>query len=156
ELWLDFVMRFQQFTSPLMAKGLEDTAFYVFNRLVSLNEVGGNPGRFGMSVEEFHAAIARRAHAFPHTMNATATHDTKRGEDLRARINVLSEMPDQWQRHVELWQELNKPLKRAVEDEEVPSRNREYFLYQTLVGVWPFAGAERGDLAERMKQYMLK
>jgi (1->4)-alpha-D-glucan 1-alpha-D-glucosylmutase len=153
-LWLDFVMRFQQFTSPLMAKGLEDTAFYVFNRLVSLNEVGGNPGRFGMSVTDFHEAIARRARAFPHTMNATATHDTKRGEDLRARINVLSEMPDEWRRHVELWHEMNKPLKRTVEGEEVPSRNREYFLYQTLVGAWPFD--ERAGLVERLKQYMLK
>jgi (1->4)-alpha-D-glucan 1-alpha-D-glucosylmutase len=156
KLWLDFVMRFQQFTSPLMAKGLEDTAFYVFNRLVSLNEVGGNPGRFGMSVDDFHAAIGRRARSFPHTMNATATHDTKRGEDMRARINVLSEMPDEWQRLIELWHEMNAPLKRTVQDEEVPSRNREYFLYQTLIGVWPFDEAERGPLAERLKQYMLK
>ncbi|HKP14291.1 MAG TPA: malto-oligosyltrehalose synthase, partial [Blastocatellia bacterium] len=154
-LWLDFVMRFQQFTSPLMAKGLEDTTFYVFNRLVSLNEVGGNPGRFGMSADDFHEAIARRARSFPHTMNATATHDTKRGEDVRARINVLSEMPDQWQRHIELWHELNKPLKRTVDGLEVPSRNREYFLYQTLVGAWPATEAERAGLVERMQQYML-
>jgi (1->4)-alpha-D-glucan 1-alpha-D-glucosylmutase len=155
-LWLDFVMRFQQFTSPLMAKGLEDTAFYVFNRLVSLNEVGGNPGRFGISVDDFHAAMRGRARSFPHTMNATATHDTKRGEDLRARINVLSEMPDEWQRQVEFWHELSKPLKRTVQDEEVPSRNREYFLYQTLVGAWPFFEAERVGFVERMQQYMLK
>ncbi|HEY9230713.1 MAG TPA: malto-oligosyltrehalose synthase, partial [Blastocatellia bacterium] len=155
-LWLDFVMRFQQFTSPLMAKGLEDTAFYIFNRLVSLNEVGGNPGRFGMSVGEFHAALQRRAQSFPHTMNATATHDTKRGEDVRARINVLSEMPDEWQRHIERWHELNRPLKRSVQDEEVMRRNREYFLYQTLVGAWPFAGGADASFVERMKQYMLK
>jgi (1->4)-alpha-D-glucan 1-alpha-D-glucosylmutase len=154
--WRDFVMRFQQFTSPLMAKGLEDTAFYVFNRLVSLNEVGGNPGRFGFSVEDFHQAIERRARSFPQTMNATATHDTKRGEDMRARINVLSEMPDEWQRHIELWHELNQRLKRAVEDEEVPSRNREYFLYQTLIGAWPFAEGAGNGFVERMKQYMLK
>jgi (1->4)-alpha-D-glucan 1-alpha-D-glucosylmutase len=156
ELWLDFVMRFQQFTSPLMAKGLEDTAFYVYTRLVSLNEVGGNPGRFGISVDDFHAAIARRARSFPHTMNATATHDTKRGEDMRARIDVLSEMPDEWQRHIELWHELNEPLKRTVQDEAVPSRNREYFLYQTLVGAWPFAEAERAEFVERLKPYILK
>ncbi|HJQ23345.1 MAG TPA: malto-oligosyltrehalose synthase [Blastocatellia bacterium] len=154
--WRDFVMRFQQFTSPLMAKGLEDTAFYVFNRLVSLNEVGGNPGRFGLSVDEFHAAVGRRAQSFPHTMNATATHDTKRGEDVRARINVLSEMPDEWQRHIAEWHELNKRLKRSVEGEEVPSRNREYFLYQTLIGAWPSAGGVDESLVERMKQYMLK
>jgi (1->4)-alpha-D-glucan 1-alpha-D-glucosylmutase len=156
KLWLDFVMRFQQFTSPLMAKGLEDTAFYVFTRLVSLNEVGGNPGRFGISVDDFHTAIARRARSFPHTMNATSTHDTKRGEDLRARINVLSEMPDEWQQQIELWHELNQPLKRSVQDESVPSRNREYFLYQTLIGAWPFAETERLGFVERMQQYMLK
>lgn len=155
-LWLDFVMRFQQFTSPLMAKGLEDTTFYVFNRLVSLNEVGGNPDRFGMSADDFHDAIARRARSFPHTMNATATHDTKRGEDMRARINVLSEMPAEWQRHIELWHEMNIHLKHTIQDEEVPDRNREYFIYQTLVGVWPFDESERAGLVERMKQYVIK
>ena len=162
--WLSFVMRFQQFTSPLMAKGLEDTAFYVFNRLISLNEVGGNPGRFGVSVDGFHAAMLARTASFPHTMNATATHDTKRGEDVRSRINVLSEMPDEWQRHIQLWRELNRPLKRTVQDEEVPSRNREYFLYETLIGAWPPSGLEeesdggqaRALLTQRVKDYMLK
>ncbi|MEN3330825.1 MAG: (1-_4)-alpha-D-glucan 1-alpha-D-glucosylmutase [Blastocatellia bacterium] len=139
-----------------MAKGLEDTAFYVFNRLVSLNEVGGNPGRFGISVDDFHAAMSGRARSFPHTMNATATHDTKRGEDLRARINVLSEMPGEWQKQIELWHKLNKSLKRTVQDEEVPSRNREYFLYQTLVGAWPFTESQRVGFVERMQHYMLK
>lgn len=155
-LWLSFVMRFQQFTSPLMAKGLEDTAGYVFNRLTSLNEVGGDPGRFGISVEEFHAFNERRFKTHPHTLNTTSTHDTKRGEDVRARINVLSEMPAEWQRHIELWREQNKKLKKTVEDEEVPGRNREYFLYQTLIGAWPFDDSERGEFINRMKDYMIK
>ncbi|HKP85314.1 MAG TPA: malto-oligosyltrehalose synthase, partial [Blastocatellia bacterium] len=155
-LWLSFGMRFQQFTSPLMAKGMEDTAFYVFNRLTSLNEVGGDPGRFGISVDDFHAFNERRAAAHPRTLNATATHDTKRGEDVRARISVLSEMPGEWQRHLELWHEQNRALKKTIEGEEVPSRNREYFLYQTLVGAWPFDEPDREQFINRMKDYMIK
>jgi (1->4)-alpha-D-glucan 1-alpha-D-glucosylmutase len=155
-LWLSFVMRFQQFTSPLMAKGMEDTAFYVFNRLISLNEVGGDPGRFGVSVDDFHAFNERRASAYAHSLNATSTHDAKRGEDVRARINVLSEMPDEWKRMFEFWHELNKPLKRMIEGEEAPNRNREYFLYQTLIGAWPFDERERGQFINRIKDYMIK
>ncbi len=155
-LWLSFVMRFQQFTSPLMAKGMEDTTFYVFNRLTSLNEVGGDPGRFGISVDDFHSANEQRAKAHPHTLNSTATHDNKRGEDTRARISVLSEMPGEWQQHLELWHEQNKRLKKIVDDEEVPSRNSEYFLYQTLVGAWPVEERERDDFINRMKDYMIK
>ena len=95
-----------------MAKGLEDTTFYVFNRLTSLNEVGGDAGRFGISVDDFHSFNEHRAKHYPQTLNATATHDTKRGEDVRARISVLSEMPEVWQRHLELWHEQNNRLKK--------------------------------------------
>ena len=155
-LWLSFVMRFQQFTSPLMAKGMEDTTFYVFNRLTSLNEVGGDPGRFGIGVDDFHSFNEQRAKHHPHTLNATATHDNKRGEDVRARISVLSEMPEEWRGHLELWYEQNRSLKKIVEGEEVPNRNREYFLYQTLIGAWPFEERERDDFINRMKDYMIK
>jgi (1->4)-alpha-D-glucan 1-alpha-D-glucosylmutase len=155
-LWLSFAMRFQQFTSPLMAKGLEDTTFYVFNRLTSLNEVGGDPGRFGISTDEFHSFNKRRLESHPHTLNATATHDTKRGEDTRARIDVLSEIPEEWEKRLELWGEQNGPLKKIVGDEEVPGRNREYFLYQTLIGALTFEEEERGNFIKRIKDYMIK
>ncbi|HYP29598.1 MAG TPA: malto-oligosyltrehalose synthase [Blastocatellia bacterium] len=156
ELWLSFVMRFQQFTSPLMAKGLEDTALYIFNRLISLNEVGGNPSRFGVGVGGFHEWNRARSGRHPNTLNATATHDTKRGEDTRARINVLSEIPDEWARHLERWSEQNRKHKAMVEGEEAPIRNREYFLYQTLLGSFPFDEGELADYAERVKDYMIK
>ena len=94
--WLDFTMRFQQLTGPVMAKGVEDTTFYVYNRLVSLNEVGGSPDRFGISLETFHGQNIERSKFWPHAMIATTTHDSKRSEDVRARINVLSEIPFEW------------------------------------------------------------
>ncbi len=155
-LWLSFVMRFQQFTSPLMAKGMEDTTFYIFNRLVSLNEVGGSPGRFGISVEEFHSFNRARAARLYRGLNATATHDTKRGEDTRARINVLSELPDEWARLVREWSELNRKQKREISGEEVPDKNREYFLYQTLVGAFPFSQRVDEEFLNRIKSYMIK
>jgi (1->4)-alpha-D-glucan 1-alpha-D-glucosylmutase len=155
-LWLSFVMRFQQFTSPLMAKGMEDTTFYLFNRLTSLNEVGGNPGRFGVSAADFHAVNKARA-ARPHYgLNATATHDTKRGEDTRARINVLSELPDLWERRVREWGEENRKHKQMISGEEVPDKNQEYFLYQTLVGTFPFSRLVDEDYLNRIKNYMIK
>ncbi len=155
-MWLRFVMRFQQFTSPLMAKGLEDTTFYVYNRLVSLNEVGGDPARFGVTVDEFHSFNQKRLKPHPHAMNATATHDTKRGEDVRARINVLSEIPDEWERVIQEWQAMNRRFKKIVNDEEAPDANREYFLYQTLVGAYPFDEGEREGFAARIKEYIIK
>ncbi|HJQ70696.1 MAG TPA: malto-oligosyltrehalose synthase [Blastocatellia bacterium] len=155
-LWLSFAMRFQQFTSPLMAKGMEDTTFYIFNRLVSLNEVGGSPARFGISVEEFHAFNRARAARSYRGLNATATHDTKRGEDTRARIDMLSEMPDEWGRLVGQWSELNRKHKREIAGEEVPDKNREYFLYQTLVGAFPFSRRVDAEFLNRIKSYMLK
>ena len=146
---LDFVMRFQQITGPVTARGFEDTALYRFNRLVSLNEVGGDPSRFGVTLAEFHAEHVARVRRSPHALSATATHDTKRGEDMRARINVLSEIPDEWRRHVARWQRLNRRHRAMVDGRAVPGANTEYLIYQTLVGAWPV------DLA-RLREYLLK
>ena len=157
--WLDFVMRFQQLSGPIMAKGVEDTAFYVYNRLVSLNEVGGAPERFGTALETFHGQNIERRKFWPHALIATSTHDTKRSEDVRARINVLSEMPREWGEQIRSWARLNKKRKAVIEGQEVPDRNEEYLLYQTLIGVWPVEASEgstREDLAQRIKNYMLK
>lgn len=153
-----FAMKTQQFTSAVMAKGLEDTSFYRYHRLDSLNEVGGDPRRFGESVETFHAKMVERAKLWPHSMLDTSTHDTKRAEDVRARINVLSEIPAQWGKAVRRWQELNRPKKRLVDDVLAPSRNDEYLLYQTLIGAWPFEAdyAATNEFRQRIKQYMLK
>ncbi|MDP3981587.1 MAG: malto-oligosyltrehalose synthase, partial [Chlamydiota bacterium] len=154
---LDFIMRFQQYTGPLMAKGFEDTTLYIYNRMISLNEVGGMPDQFGFLPEEFHEYIQQRAKRWPHTMNATATHDTKRGEDVRARINVLSEMPEEWEKYLKLWSKLNRRKKRIVKNIAAPHRNDEYFLYQTLIGSFPLE--EPCDLVsyqERIKKYIIK
>lgn len=134
---LRFAMKYQQFTSPVMAKSLEDTSFYRYNRLISLNEVGGDPERFGLSVAAFHAANRARMRDWPHNMVTTSTHDSKRGEDTRARLNVLSEMPDEWGRRVARWSRLNRRGRTGRDRGTMPSRNHEYFLYQTLVGSWP-------------------
>ena len=159
EEWLDFVMKFQQLTGPVMAKGVEDTAFYIYNRLVSLNEVGGNPERFGTPIEAFHGQNMERFKSFPHAMLATSTHDTKRSEDVRARINVLSEIPDTWRKAVVRWRQLNRKHRRMVEGQRAPSANEEYFFYQTLVGAWPATAMDEtgyGVFAGRIRAYMLK
>ena len=154
-----FVMRFQQLTGPVMAKGVEDTAFYNFNPFISLNEVGGDPGCFGTSLHAFHDQNIRRAQRWPHSLLATATHDTKRGEDLRARLNVLSEIPDEWGRAVMKWRGLNAGKKTKTNGKLAPSSNDEYLLYQTLIGAWG-TGAEREEgrdrFRERVSEYMLK
>jgi (1->4)-alpha-D-glucan 1-alpha-D-glucosylmutase len=154
--WIDFIMRLQQLTGPLMAKGFEDTTLYIYNRFLSLNEVGGDPSRFGLGPKAFHEFNLRRAQAWPHSLNATSTHDTKRGEDVRARLNVLSELPDEWERHVFAWGEMNRPYKRLVRGREVPDRNDEYFLYQSLVGALPLAEEEHAAFIERIKNYTIK
>jgi (1->4)-alpha-D-glucan 1-alpha-D-glucosylmutase len=154
--YLHFVMRFQQFTGTLMAKGFEDTLFYVYNRLLSLNEVGGQPGRFGISLETFHDFNRKRLKNWPHSLNATATHDTKRGEDVRARLNVLSEIPLEWGRSIRSWSRINRKLKGTLHRRKVPDKNDEYFFYQTLVGVFPFAGAPPADFGPRLKDYLVK
>jgi (1->4)-alpha-D-glucan 1-alpha-D-glucosylmutase len=156
---LDFTLRFQQLTSPVMAKGFEDTALYRVYPLASLNEVGGNPTSCGIAVETFHARNERRLREWPHALSATSTHDTKRGEDVRARINVLSEMPDAWERAVRRWQGLNASLRVKWEDICVPDANEEYLFYQTLVGAWPLermTPAEHDLFVRRIEDYMDK
>ncbi len=156
---LDFVMRFQQLTGPVMAKGLEDTVFYIYNRLVSLNEVGGNPERFGISAEAFHGHNIERNKNWPHTLITTSTHDCKRSEDVRARINVLSELSSEWRECLVRWSKMNRKFKSRVEGGLVPSRNEEYLLYQSLIGAWPIGGMDergRGEFTERIRNYMVK
>jgi len=154
-----FVMKFQQTTSPVTAKGVEDTIFYRYHRLISLNEVGGEPEQFGLSVEEFHKRMWERQARWPQALSASSTHDTKRSEDVRARINVLSEWPQEWKLKVNRWSRLNRPHLRETEGERMPDRNDEYFFYQTLVGVWPLEAmgddAYR-DFRGRVQRYMQK
>ena len=154
-----WAMKFQQLTGPVMAKGVEDTAFYVYHRLASLCEVGGNPRRFGVSVAEFHQANQARAERWPHAMLAGSTHDTKRSEDVRARLNVLSEMPGRWQSALDRWARLNADKKTTVDGAPAPDRNDEYLLYQTLVGAWPdepVRGESLRAFRERVAVYMEK
>ncbi len=154
-----FIMKLQQFTGPVQAKGLEDTAFYRYNRLLSLNEVGGQPQRFGLSPSAFHARNQRRQKHWPLSMTTTATHDHKRGEDVRARLNVLSEIPDEWRKAVRRWSIINRSKRRQVGDQIAPDRNDEYLLYQTLIGMWPPQPLDRIDLPEltqRLTAYMQK
>jgi (1->4)-alpha-D-glucan 1-alpha-D-glucosylmutase len=154
-----FAMKFQQFTSVVMAKGLEDTAFYRYNRFVSLNEVGGDPSKFGTSPAEFHGRMQEQVTAWPHTMLATSTHDTKRSEDVRSRMNVLSELPALWRKNVRRWREINRGDKRQVDGQEAPTRNDEYLLYQTLVGAWPLETNQQElqtNFCRRITEYMLK
>ena len=168
-----FAMKFQQYTSPVMAKGVEDTSFYRYNRLIALNEVGGDPRQFGVSLATFHHQNSERARRMPLTLLATSTHDTKRSEDVRARLSVLSEMPELWQRHLSHWLRYHRHLKKTIEDgESAPSINDEYLFYQSLLGIWPLdeqvelhafsphPGALPEDalasLCTRMEQYMMK
>jgi (1->4)-alpha-D-glucan 1-alpha-D-glucosylmutase len=151
-----FIGKFQQITSPVAAKGIEDTAFYVYNRLVSLNEVGADPTRFGLKPTAVHAWMCERQRAWPAALSATSTHDTKRGEDVRARLNVLSEMPDAWKAAVTRWRALNRRFRADVDGMEAPDANDEYLLYQTLVGAWPFTAEGRAAFPDRLKTYMVK
>ena len=157
---LYFTLKFQQLTGPVMAKGLEDTACYVYNRFVSVNEVGGSPRQFGTRLNEFHDSNLKRADRWPFSMLATSTHDTKRSEDVRARLNVLSEMPKQWSSQVLKWRKTNRTRKHMMADgRSVPDANEEYLLYQTLAGTWPFdpgSDEEWRSYVDRIKQYMTK
>ncbi len=153
---LRFVMKWQQLSGPVMAKGFEDTSLYIYNRLISLNDVGGNPSPVKLDLEDFHACCEERSQNWPHSMNATSTHDTKRGEDHRARLNVISEFSTQWQRHVRQWSRWNAPKKRRVSGIRTPDANEEYFLYQTLLGAWPFSKREVPAFKRRVKAYMVK
>src|SRR5262249_34263583 len=134
---LAFAMKFQQYSGPVQAKGLEDTSFYRYNLLLSLNEVGGDPERFGRSVEDFHRANQERLAGCPLEMITTSTHDTKLGEDVRARLNVLSEVPDAWGREAGRWMRINRAQRQLVDGSPAPDRNDEQRLYQALLGVWP-------------------
>ena len=152
-----FAMRFQQVTAPVTAKGIEDTALYRFGRLVALNEVGGEPDHFGTSVREFHGDSRHRARHWPHELLATSTHDTKRAEDVRARINVLSEIPGEWRRALDRWSRMNRPRRRVVDELPAPSPEDEYLLYQTLLGTFPLAAEDSsGDYVARIEAYMIK
>jgi (1->4)-alpha-D-glucan 1-alpha-D-glucosylmutase len=155
---LQFAMKFQQYTGPVHAKGLEDTAFFRYNVLLSLNEVGGDAERIGRPVEVFHQANARRLADRPYEMLATATHDTKLGEDTRARINAISELPDVWSREVGRWRRINRGHKTMVDGEPAPDRNDEYRFYQALLGAWPAAAKLHPDqeFVERLQAYMTK
>jgi malto-oligosyltrehalose synthase len=158
-LMLNFVMKFQQITAPITAKGIEDTALYRYNRLLSLNEVGGEPGNYGGGVRAFHADAEYRALHWPHEMLATSTHDTKRSEDVRARLTVLSEMTTPWRDAVRRWMRINRTRKRDVDGEQAPSANDEYHFYQTLLGSWPLGEPDAAQLAayrERIEAYMVK
>jgi (1->4)-alpha-D-glucan 1-alpha-D-glucosylmutase len=157
-----FVLKFQQTTGPVMAKGLEDTVFYIYNRLPALNEVGGEPQQFGLGVDLFHERNLDRQRDWPATLLATSTHDTKRSEDVRARIVAISEIPELWRRSLQRWGTANHRWKRMVNDLEAPDANEEYLLYQTLLGTWPMqANGEpepvpAPEYIERIQAYMAK
>jgi (1->4)-alpha-D-glucan 1-alpha-D-glucosylmutase len=155
----EFVLKFQQVTGPVTAKGMEDTAFYRYFPLASLNEVGGEPSSLGTLPEEMHRLGVRRCGEWPYALSATSTHDAKRGEDLRARLNVLSEIPDAWEQAVQRWSKLNQPCRGDAEGEPIPGANEEYLLYQTLVGAWPIdadPATPNPEFAGRIRQYMQK
>jgi (1->4)-alpha-D-glucan 1-alpha-D-glucosylmutase len=158
-LTTSFAMSFQQLTAPATAKGVEDTAMYRFNRLASLNEVGGDPDRYGTSIAAFHADLRARQSHWPLELLATTTHDTKRSEDVRVRIDVLSEFPTLWRRTVNRWRRLHRSRKRMVDGQMAPGPNQEYLLYQILVGSWPLTPMDataHTEYRERIQAYMLK
>jgi (1->4)-alpha-D-glucan 1-alpha-D-glucosylmutase len=154
-----FVLKLQQYTGPVMAKAVEDTAFYRYNRLVSLNEVGDTPERFGVTLSTFHEQNRERLTRWPHALLTSTTHDTKRSEDVRARINVLSEIPEEWQAALRRWSKRQKRKKLLVDGQPAPDRNEEYLLYQTLLGAWPLTpmdAEERHSFQQRIQDYMRK
>lgn len=156
---LVFSMKFQQITSPVMAKALEDTSAYIYHRLLSLNEVGGDPRQFGVTRIEFHLANQKRAQDWPHSMLSTSTHDTKRSEDVRSRLNVLSEMPAAWRLAIRHWNRTNQSLKHTTDGMVVPTLNDEYFIYQTLLGIWPLGQLDDNEIVQfsvRISAYLIK
>ena len=162
EAHVHFVLKFQQTTGPVTAKGLEDTVFYIFNRLVALNEVGGEPQQFSLKIDAFHERNLDRHRNWPGTLLATSTHDTKRSEDVRARIAAITELPDAWRRSLQRWRTANRRHKRNVNETEAPDANEEYLLYQILLGTWPVqVSGEPETIApegyvERIRTYMAK
>ena len=157
EAQIYFALKFQQLTGPVMAKGVEDTSFYVYFRFLSSNEVGSAMDAFGLKPETLHKASVERLKNTPHAMLTTSTHDTKRSEDVRNRLNVLSEMPDVWEQTVRRWAAENSGLKTELEDGTVaPDANEEYLIYQTIVGAWPWLEVDQRLFAGRLKEYMAK
>ncbi|MEJ2090772.1 MAG: malto-oligosyltrehalose synthase [Syntrophobacterales bacterium] len=152
--WLDFVMRWQQFTGPIMAKGLEDTASYIYNPLVSLNEVGSCFE--AVSPAAFHEFNQQKRQGWPFTLNATSTHDTKRSEDVRLRLQVLSEIPEEWEASLKLWSAWNQGYKKEVNNLQVPDASEEVLLYQTILGAWPLDPGEFSEFKNRLQEYLIK
>lgn len=152
----DFFLRCMQFTGPLMAKGVEDTTMYYYNCFIGHNEVGDDPAAEGISVIEFHRLMEQRQRNWPLTMNATSTHDIKRGEDVRARLNIITEMTDEWKRRVKHWMKLNQEFRIRRDNRYSPDENEEYFIYQTLTGVFPFDGIISEDFLNRLDEYLIK
>ena len=157
-----FVLKFQQVTAPVMAKGVEDTTFYIYNRLAALNEVGGEPQQFGISIDGFHERNLDRQRNWPASLIATSTHDTKRSEDVRARILAISELADDWRHSLSKWRAVNRRWKKQIEDAEAPDANEEYLLYQTLLGTWPIDQSSAAlrhpgaEYVQRIQAYMNK
>jgi (1->4)-alpha-D-glucan 1-alpha-D-glucosylmutase len=159
---IQFVLKFQQYTAPIMAKGIEDTVFYIFNRLAGLNEVGGEPQQFGIGIATFHQRNQDRLRDWPASLLATSTHDTKRSEDVRSRMVAISETPDLWRRSLQRWRLINRRWKKRIEDVDAPDANEEYLLYQTVLGTWPVnikGEAQKNadaEYVERIQAYMAK
>src|SRR5215471_4778107 len=159
---MHFVLKFQQFTGPIMAKGLEDTVFYIYNRLAALNEVGGEPQQFGLSVDAFHQRNLDRHLNWSATLLATSTHDTKRSQDVRARMVAISEIPEGWRRSLPKWRMATRRWKKTLDEMEAPDANEEYLLYQTLLGTWPMSAKGTpeprvgADYVQRIQNYMTK
>ncbi|HEX9374657.1 MAG TPA: malto-oligosyltrehalose synthase [Actinomycetota bacterium] len=154
--WIGFVNRWQRLTGPVTAKGVEDTAMYRWDGLLSRSDVGAQPSRPAVSVEEFHRRMRERQRRWPASLNAGSTHDSKRSEDVRARLDVLSEVPEEWSRRVQRWRRLNRGLRRRVRGRDVPDPALELHLYQSLVGAWPLEPSERRDFTARMQDYAVK
>ena len=148
----NFAARFQQLTAPVTAKGIEDTTFYIYNRLLSLNEVGGDPAHFGVTPDALHAFLADRQLHWPTALSTLSTHDTKRSEDVRARLNVLSEISDEWESRLTRWREMNERFLKPG----APDENEQYAIYQTLLGAWPFNEREMPDFEKRVQACVLK
>lgn len=153
---LQFLKRLMQFTGPLTAKGVEDTTFYIYNPLISHDEVGDSPSTLGITINEFHRRMLTRQENTPFSLNATATHDTKRGEDVRVRLNVLSEIPDEWQERVVSWMNMNKQFTVKVDNEKIPSINDEYFMYQSIIGGFPEDFIATDEWINRLQEYFTK
>src|SRR5688572_4726738 len=149
-----FLKRLMQFTGPLTAKGVEDTTFYIYNPLISHDEVGDSPLPLGMTIERFHEKMQMRQATTPLSLNATATHDTKRGEDARVRINVLSRIPDLWKEQVNHWLKINKPFRTSINGKTVPEINDEYFIYQSMLGGFPENFQVTEEWIKRVQAYL--